>query len=157
MLNQIGLPMTLVVLLTITSQVFNILFLPSWGKIVDRFSNKSVLSVAGTILLVTIIAWTFTTLPGRYFLTIPLLFIVHAATGMTNGGIALATSNLSMKMSPAGEADSYIAPMRLVNAGAAFVAQLISGALATHLASRELSLGFTWVDSAVTVNVPTLA
>jgi hypothetical protein len=47
--------------------------------------------------------------------------------------------------------------MRLVNAGAAFVAPLISGALATHLASRELSLGFAWVDPAVTVNVPTLS
>ena len=51
MIKRLELSLTLVTTLIITSQVINLLFLRVWGKLVDRFSNKSVLAVSGPLFL----------------------------------------------------------------------------------------------------------
>lgn len=71
MLRRIGVSMTMVTVLTVSSQLANLFFLRIWGRLADRFSNKSVLSVSGPLFLAAVVGWSFTTMPERYFLTVP--------------------------------------------------------------------------------------
>jgi DNA-binding transcriptional LysR family regulator len=50
MIDRLDLSLTLVTALLVLSQLANIMSLKAWGRIADRFSNKSVLAVAGPLL-----------------------------------------------------------------------------------------------------------
>jgi len=67
MLKRLELNMSLIIGLTVLSQLVYIAFLRIWGGFSDRFSNKPVLRVSGPLFLICILAWTFTTIPEKYF------------------------------------------------------------------------------------------
>jgi len=69
----------------VISQITNILFLRLWGGFADRFSNKSVLGVSGPLFVVSFLIWPFTTMPEKYFLTIPLLVVIHTVQQIERG------------------------------------------------------------------------
>ncbi len=71
MLVRLEFPLSWVIMFSILSQLFNILFLRLWGRFVDRFGSKSVLSVCASLYLLVILGWIFTTMPERYFITTP--------------------------------------------------------------------------------------
>lgn len=83
MLKRIGIPMSGVVLLALLSQVTNIYFFRVWGGIADRFSNKSVLAVSVPMFIFLLLLYPFTTLPERYFLTVPILIFIHVVGGIS--------------------------------------------------------------------------
>lgn len=144
MLQRIGLALWAVIALTVVSQVFSILFLGFWGGIADRFSNTSVLAAAGSVLLLAILGWTFTTLPEPHALTVPLLVVLHALMGLAMGGIVLATGNVGLKLSPRGRAEGYLTSLGVVNSGVATAAPLVAGALASLFADKELGAVLTF-------------
>ncbi len=148
MLKRIELPLSMVTLLLVVSQVTNILFLRIWGRLADRYSNKSVLSVAGPLVLIAILSWSFTTLPERYFLTIPLLFLIHILSGMSLAGVSLASTNTALKLSPQGYAHAYLPVFGLAGATTGATAPLLGGVIADFFALRELSLSLTWSSPA---------
>lgn len=157
LLNRIELPMSTVILLTVISQVFTVLFLRFWGRTADQFSNRSVLGAAGTILLLAILGWTFTTLPDPHALTMPLLYVIHAAMGLAMGGISLATGNIGLKLSPAGRAETYLTSLGLVNAAVAFLSPLIAGGLASWFAEKSVTLTINLSDAGRVVDVPAVS
>jgi MFS family permease len=157
MLERIGLPLFQVIIIAAVGQLANVMFIQFWGAMSDRFSNKSVLGAAGLILVIAILGWTFTTLPERYFLTVPLLYLIHIAMGLAMGGIALASGNISMKLSPMGAAEGYLAVLGMVNAIAAFISPIIAGILASFFASKELALTFSWSDAGTLLAIPTVS
>jgi len=57
MLKRLSLDMTLIMALLVASQVANVSFLRLWGRLADRFSNKSVLLVSGPLFLLGILTW----------------------------------------------------------------------------------------------------
>ena len=76
MLVRLEMPLSLVVALGVLSQVANVLFLRVWGAFVDQYGSKVVLSLSSSLYFLVILGWTFTTLPDRYFLTVPLLVVL---------------------------------------------------------------------------------
>lgn len=146
MLNRIGISVFMITLLTVTSQLSNILFFRIWGKAADRFSNKSVLSVSGPLFMLVILAWTFTTMPERYFLTVPLLFLIHFMSGMSTAGVSLSTANIALKLSPKGMAHVYMTVFGLTAAVCGSIAPLIGGVIADFFAARELSFSINWSE-----------
>lgn len=153
MLKRIGISLFMVTLLTVVSQLSNILFLKIWGRIADRFSNKSVFAVSGPIFLFVIIAWTFTTMPEKYFLTMPLLFVIHIFSGMAMAGYTLASGNMALKMSPKGEAHAYMTVFGITGAVAGSIAPMLGGVIADFFSNRELSLSMNWSEPARQVSV----
>ena len=128
MLERIGLSLTAVIALTVVSQLANILFLRVWGPMTDRLGSKVILSVCTSLLLLVILGWTFTTLPDRYFLTIPLLVILHIFAGIAIAGINVATGVIGMKLAPAGNAAPYLAGASLAtNLGAGLAPWSVAG------------------------------
>lgn len=144
MLKRLELDLSLVIALTLLSQLFNVAVLRSWGAIADRMSNKSVLSVCVPLFVACIFAWTFTTFPEPHRGTLPILVIVHALTGVATAGVVLASGNIALKLAPRGDATAYLANNSLVNSAAAGIAPIIGGLLADFFAERQLSLTLHW-------------
>lgn len=140
MLQQLQLSMSLIMVLTVLSQIINVAFFSIWGRLADRFTNKSVLAVSAPMFMVSIVLWPFLTMPEAYFLTIPLLVVIHVLAGISAAGVALCTGNIALKAAPKGSATSYLAANSLIAGVAATIAPIIAGIFADGVADQELSL-----------------
>jgi len=156
MLIRLKMGMSSVIGLSVLSQVTNFAFLRIWGRLSDRFSNKSVLAVSGPLFMLCILAWTFTTLPGKYALTVPLLIAIHIFTGISTAGVTLASGNIGLKLAPKGQATSYLVANSLVNSLAAGLAPVLGGKFADFFSEHELSWTLKWTGPGVKFTLPTL-
>lgn len=156
MLDVVGLSVSAVLAFAVLAQLFNVIFLRVWGPLVDRMGNKAVLSVSASLYIFVILGWTFTTSPDRYFLTIPLLIVLHMLAGAASAGAVLTNGTIGFKLAPAGKATSYIASSSIVSNLGAGIGPLIGGALATFFSTRTLSVDISWVDPARTLNLPAI-
>ena len=156
MLKRLGLSMSFIIGLSIVSQVVNFTFLKIWGTYTDRFSNKSVLAICGPLFMLSILAWTFTTMPEKYFLTIPLLVAIHIVTGLASAGVSLASGNIGLKLAPEGQATAYLATNTIVNSVAAGIAPILGGGFADFFAGRELAWTLTYRTTSTEFILPTL-
>jgi MFS family permease len=156
MLKRLGLSMSFIIGLSIVSQIMNFLFLKIWGKYTDRFSNKSVLAISGPLFIFSILAWTFTTMPEKYVLTIPLLIIIHVVMGLSSAGVSLASGNISLKLAPKGQATAYLAANTIANSIAAGIAPVLGGKFADFFAGRELAWTLKYTAPGGEFTLPTL-
>ena len=156
MLRRLGLSMSWIIGLSIVSQVMNFAFLKIWGKFTDRFSNKSVIAICGPLFILSILAWTFTTMPEKYFLTIPLLILIHVVMGLSSAGVALASGNISLKLAPEGQATSYLATNTIVNSIAAGIAPILGGKFADIFSGRQLEWTLKYTSPTGEYSIPTL-
>jgi MFS family permease len=157
MLQRLGLPLAWVIGLSVLSQMFNILFLRVWGPFADRFGNKPVLSVSVSLYLLVIFGWIFTTMPERYFLTIPLLIILHIFAGIAAAGVNITVGTIGLKLAPQGESTSYLVGASIATNIGAGIGPLLGGFLADFFSVRQLSLTFTWVDPTSTFQLSALS
>jgi len=142
MLKRLGLPLSWVIGLSILSQLFNIFFIRVWGRFVDRFGSKAVLSVCTSLFLLVVFGWIFTTMPERYLLTIPLLIILHILAGIALGGMAITIRTIRLKLSPRGEATSYLAGASLAICLGAGLGPLVGGVAGRLLQHTPTSFHF---------------
>lgn len=156
MLKRLGLSMSFIIALSIVSQIFNFLFLKIWGRYTDRFSNKSVLAISGPLFILSILAWTFTTLPEKYFLTIPLLIVIHITMGLSSAGVSLASGNISLKLAPRGKATVYLASNTVTNSIAAGIAPILGGKFADFFSGRQLDWTLKYTSPSGELFFPTL-
>jgi len=145
MLKRLGLSMAWVLGLSVLSQIFNVLFFKVWGRLADKFSNKSVLGASGFLFVLSIAAWPFTTMPEKYMLTIPLIVVIHALAGISTAGVNLCAGNIALKLAPRGAATSYLAMNSLVNGIAATIAPILAGIAADWFEKERLSIALKWI------------
>jgi len=146
MLEHLKVSLFMVTLCTVTSQLANILFLNLWTRLTERFSNKPVLGVSGFLFVVAILAWIFLPDEGRHWATLPLLFAIHALSGMSVAGVSIASTNIAFKLSPRGEGHVFLTVFGLVAAITGCIAPLIGGTLADFYETRSLSLVTQWAS-----------
>jgi MFS family permease len=156
MLKRLELDMSFIIGLAVLSQIMNFMFFRVWGRFSDRIGNKAVLGLNCPLFIFSILAWTFTTLPETYFLTIPLLILIHIMMGVSLAGVNLASGNLGFKLAPRGEATSYLAARNIVFFVAAGIGPLLGGMFADFFAERELSWTLLWKSPAGEFVLPTL-
>ncbi len=156
MLKRLGLSMSFIIGLSIVSQVLNFAFLRIWGKFTDSFSNKSVLAICGPLFILSILAWTFTTMPEKYILTVPLLIIIHVVMGLSSAGVSLASGNISLKLAPEGQATAYLATNTIVNSVAAGIAPILGGKFADFFSGRQLAWTLKYTSPTGEFSLPTL-
>jgi MFS family permease len=144
MLKRLSLNMTWIIGLSVVSQGINVLFFRVWGRLADRFTNKSVLTVSGPLFIISLLIWPFLTLPDKYMLTIPLLVLFHVLAGISLAGVALCAGNLALKSAPYGRATAFLAVNALVSGMAATIAPIVAGAAADWFANTELAITITW-------------
>jgi hypothetical protein len=76
--------------------------------------------------------------------------------GLSTAGVALASNNIAMKLSPAGQATAYLAGNSVVISACAGVAPMIGGLCADFFASHQLTFGFTWTGGATSKTMQVL-
>lgn len=156
MLTVLELSLSVVVGLGVLSQVTSILFYRVWGPLVDRYGSKVVLSISSSLYFLVILGWTFTTMPGRYALTIPLLVLLHALIGIAGAGAGLSSTTIRMKMAPRAQATSFLTAASLAANLGAGIAPLIGGAFIDFFSVRHLEIGVEWVDPSRTIDFPAI-
>ena len=142
--HQLGYDLGFVVLLSVLSQLTNVLTLHWWGLIADRSSVKSVLAVAAPVFLACIFALPYTHTPERHALTMPMLVVLHLLMGGAAAGVGLGTGTIGMKLAREEDATAYLAAMGVFAALAAGIAPIVGGALSQWFADKELSLLIHW-------------
>ena len=153
MVTRLGMSLGFVLALSVLSQVINVGFCRIWGRLADRFSNKSVLTVSGWMFILSILMWPFLTLPEKHMLTIPLLVVIHILAGISTAGINLCSGNIALKAAPQGKATAFLAANAIVNGAAATLAPILAGLAADWFSHQELSLSLRWAadDGAATM------
>ena len=156
MIRSLSYSMFLVIVLTMASQLSNLAAVGLWGNLIDRFSNKAVLGISAPLFLICTLAWTFTGLSWVQPMTLYLLLGLHIVMGIATAGVALASGNIAMKLSPPGQATSFLAASSVVSASFASIAPIIGGVSADFFAEHELTLGLTWRTGTKQLNVQVL-
>lgn len=144
MLERLQMDMTVIVALSVLSQLINVIFFGVWGSLADRFSNRSVLSLSGPLFLLSIALFPFTTLPETHVLTLPLVCLIHVLTGISTAGVNLCAVNIAMQTAPKGKGAAYIATNSLFCGIAAAAAPILGGLLADFFATREFAADFSY-------------
>ena len=154
MLERLDMPLSLVVGLTVASQLANVVFLRVWGPMVDQLGSKVVLSVSTSLFFLVVLGWTFTTLPDRHALTVPLLVALHLLIGVATAGVNISTTTIRMKMAPRAQATSYLTAATLAASVGAGTSPLLGGLFADFFSVRHLQITFEWVSPARTIDFP---
>ena len=100
--QQLGLGMGYVVGFSIVSQAANILVLRTWGRLSDRFSNKTVLAWAAPAFLVFIAAMAWASGIKDRASLVAYLAVLHFGMGVASAGVGLACGNIALKLAPRG-------------------------------------------------------
>ncbi len=154
MLTILELPLSLVVGLAVSSQIASVLFMRVWGTFVDRYGSKAALSMCSSLYLLVILGWTFTTMPDKHFLTIPLLIVLHILSGIASAGINVSSMTIRMKLAPQAQATAFLTAVSLTGNFGAGISPLIGGAFVDFFSVRHFKVGIEWVDPTQTVDFP---
>ncbi len=146
LLKRLELTMTWVLVLSVLSQLCNVMFYGAWGRLAERFTNKSVLVFCLPIFFLTFLLWPFTMFPERHILTLPILVVIHIIGGISAAGIALCAGNLALKLAPYGKAAAYLAVNALISGAAATVAPILAGFAADAFEPYELRLNLVFLS-----------
>ncbi len=157
LLKRLEMDMFFVVLLSVLSQITNLMFFRIWGNFADRFSNKAVIAISGVLYILTTLAWTYTTFPDKHFLTIPLLVLIHFMLGVSSAGVTLATGNIGLKLAPHGGGTSFMAALNFVNSIASGLGPLVGGLLAETCRQWKFSWDVTWSSAESDFHFPILS
>ncbi|HYZ48195.1 MAG TPA: MFS transporter, partial [Sphingomonas sp.] len=144
--RELGFSMSFVLVLAVISQLANAAVVRGWGRLSDRFANKSVLALATPLFILCVAAIAFTSeiegATGRAAYLVGL----HILMGAAGAGVGLAAGNIVMKLSPSGNATGYMAANALVSAVAAGTAPVVGGWAADFFARRQLTLTIDWTS-----------
>jgi MFS family permease len=139
-----GFSLSFVLALTVISQLANIAVVRQWGRISDRFANKSTLAVATPLYILCVAAMAFASDVPADGGRAAYLILLHVLMGASGAGVGLAAGNMVMKLSPSGAATSFMATNALVSALAAGSAPIVGGWAADFFARRRLELSLNW-------------
>lgn len=142
--RQLGFDVSFVMILSVISQAANILALRLWGRLSDRFANKSVMAVCAPAYIFSIVAMIGASqIQSRLGIMI-WLGALHVAMGVSVAGVTLGSTNIALKLSPSGSATSYVAANAMATAAAAGLAPILGGLLAQFFAQRRFELLMRW-------------
>lgn len=152
-LRQLELDMTVVMGLSIASQVANLLAVRNWGYLSDRFANKSVLAVSAPVYILCIVGMVGASQIEARAPLLAYLVGLHLLMGFAVAGVTLATANITLRLSPKGSATAYVATGALASSLAAGVAPLLGGAFADFFARRRFEIVTRWTSPDETVTL----
>lgn len=152
--RQLGFNVSLVMVLSVVSEIANIAALRLWGALSDRYANKSVLAVCAPAYLLAIVG----TIGASQLASRPLvelwLVLLHIMMGAAVAGTTLTATNIALKLSPRGSATAYVAANAMVTAVAAGVAPILGGLLADFFARRRLEIELSWISPHGVLSLP---
>jgi len=122
---------------------------PLWARLSDRWSNKTVIALAGPLFLCCPIGWTLAVVPAPHGLTLPILALLQMVLGIALAGLDLGSGNIVLKLAPRGDATVFLGANGLVKSLCAGCAPIIGGFLIDHLTALELPFLPAWAGSRI--------
>ncbi|TFG07215.1 MFS transporter, partial [Candidatus Thorarchaeota archaeon] len=144
LLLRLGFEIPLVAALAALTQLTSVIFFRFWGRLSDRFSNKSILQVTVPIFMLGTLLWTFSPIAEDYGVVVHLLVLIHILTGFSAAGVNLSSNNIGLKIAPRGESSSYLAAKGVVAAITGSIAPILAGTLADVFNLYELAFSISW-------------
>ncbi len=144
LLSRLGLGFFLATILVALTQAISILFFRFWGRLSDRFSNKSILQMSVPLFILSTFLWTLSSIAETYWVLIPLIVMIHLISGVSAAGVNLTSSNIGLKLAPRGKAISYLATRGAIIAIAGTIGPLLGGLLADLIGNHTLEFALTW-------------
>jgi MFS family permease len=144
MMKTMGLALPYIIGLSVVSQLASVLTIRMWGIFSDRYSNKSIISIAGPLYALCIIAWCFVGIYTNFINNLLLLIAIHLLTGFATSGINLSLTNIGLKLAPKNEAIVYLSVKNIITALFSSLGPLIGGLMADFFISRSLLLSLQW-------------
>lgn len=144
MMKRMGLSISWIIGLNIVSQICSILTVRSWGRFADNYSNKTIIAICAPLYILCLIGWCYVGIYTREFFNLILLVVIHAGMGISNAGINLSLTNISLKLSPAEESVVYLSTKNIITALFSFIAPLIGGFLADYFKARSVKVDAQW-------------
>ncbi len=105
--------------------------MPYWGRLADKFGNKTVLNVVGFLIPFIPIAFIFSSQPVY-------LILINAISGFVWAGFNLLTFNYILDATEPSTRPRYIANYNFLSNLAMFSGALIGGGLATFFAGKSI-------------------
>ncbi|MFW9927508.1 MAG: MFS transporter [Candidatus Thorarchaeota archaeon] len=143
--NILGFEVAFVAGLVALTQLTSVIFYRLWGRLTDRFSNKSILQVTIPLFIIGTFLWTFSSIAIQYGFLIPLIIMIHILNGFSAAGVNLSTNNIGMRLAPRGEAASYLAARGSVIAIMGTIAPITAGILADIFAPHTIDFSISWL------------
>ena len=143
MLKTLGLSLSYVIGLSILSQVSSIFTIRVWGRIADRYSNKTIIALGGPLYILCIIAWCFVGL-FNYYGNFTLLILIQVFSGISTAGINLSLTNIGLKLAPQEDAIVYLSVKNIISAIFSSISPLIGGYLADFFDKRQFDVMLQW-------------
>lgn len=143
-LKQLGFSVTVMMALTIISQLANVWALKRWGLLADHYGFKSVLNLAAPSFLLCVLGMIGASQFASQTVTLVYLVALHVLLGVTTAGVSLASGAIAQQMSPKGEAAAYLSANGLISSVMGGVAPILGGLGAHFFAVREFGLSLEW-------------
>ena len=121
------------------------LFFRVWGALCDRYSNVSVLKIAGPAMVAVALMWAATSAFAGSDLVAVLIVGIHMISGAASAGVNLATGNIGLKLAPKDKATSYLAATSLFSSVSAGLAPLIGGIAIGFVGGWEYFFVFAFI------------
>jgi len=151
----LGLEVVFVAGLLALTQLTSVIFLRLWGRLADRFSNKSILQVTLPLFTIGTFLWTFSSIARDYGVLIPLIIFIHILNGFSAAGVNLSSNNIGMRLAPRGEAATYLAARGSIIAIAGSIAPVLAGILADLFGHHTLEFSLSWfIDGVLYTIIP---
>lgn len=135
MLKSLSIPYSTVALLTNTSTVAALLSARVWGRLIDKFTPKPVLSLCYPLMCLLPFMWILAT-PESYLILYLLLFV----GGFFSAGMGLAFTNMILRIAPREHGSAYYAAENAIVNLAGAVGPLLGGWLAQSVQGVEVQL-----------------
>ena len=114
------------------------------------------LSLSASLYLLVILGWTFTTLPERHSLTLPLLMTLHVFTGIASVGVTLAVGTIALKLAREDNATPFLGVAGIATNIGAGLGPMVGGLAADYFSSRSFAIQFSWSSPGEVFNLPVL-
>jgi MFS family permease len=144
MLKTLNLSLSVVIGLSIVSQLAGLLTVRQWGGFADRYSNKTIIAISAPLYILSLAAWCFLRPTSPVYINIVALTAIYVITGVANAGINISITNLGLKLSPKNDAIVYLSVRSMLLSLFTSVSPLVGGVMADYFVNRSLLLNVVW-------------
>lgn len=140
MLRTMNLPISTVVVFSLMIQLSGIMFIKTWGRMADTYSNKTILAILMPVYILSLLLWCFVDQRNNHIFNMAMLGFIHLLIGMAQSGINQCINNITLKLSPSQYSVVYLSMKNIITAVFGSFAPIIGGVLADLFTDRKLEV-----------------
>lgn len=145
MLKELNFSYLSFTIITLSSVIATILFMPFWGRYADKVGNVKIMKITGMFIPIIPLTWLLSLFLIKYglIILIPYLFIIELFSGFIWAGFNLSIANFIFDAVSRQRMAICVAYYNFLNAVGTFIGATIGGIIA--------SINFNWIVSSLII------